>query len=84
MSKTYQYDDNESKIKSELINSSDKEVESPIEIKVKTHRIDVVKTQRREMKIESQQSNESLENKNNPEISRNITTKRTKIKDVTP
>ena len=59
-------------------------MESPIEIKVKTHRIDDVKTQRREMKIEIQQSNESLEHKNDPEISRNITTKRTKIKDVTP
>ncbi len=38
------------------------------------------------MKIESrgEQSNGSLEDKNDPEVSRNITTKRTKIKEITP
>jgi len=38
------------------------------------------------MKIEScgEQSNESLDNKNDPEVFQIITTKRTKIKEITP
>lgn len=43
-------------------------------------------SQRKEMKIESEggKSVESWEFKNDQEISRNITTKRTKTKEVTP